>query len=105
MNKNISLVMFGTIAVVGMVGAVVILRERPDASATFINLVVTVLIMAAAAGGLSVAIGKQGEKIEEVRAQTNGTLSKRDEKIAEQEAELIELRAAMARKQGAHSAE
>lgn len=104
MNKTVSFVMFGTIAVVTLVGAFILIRERPDASATFINLAVTVLTMVAVAGGLSVAIGKQGEKIEEVRHQTNGTLSKRDEKIAEQEAELIELRAAVARKQGAHSA-
>ncbi|WP_146082091.1 hypothetical protein [Rathayibacter sp. AY1A3] len=89
--------------IVGLVSAL-ILGERPDASPTFVDLIVSVLITAVTAGRFSVAIDKQGEKIEEVRAQTDGTLSKRDEKIEEQPAPLIELRAGVARKPGAHSA-
>lgn len=49
-------------------------------------------------------LGEVNEKLDDVRTQTNGNLSRRNDKLSEQESELIELHAPVARKQGAHAA-
>ncbi|MBO0983938.1 hypothetical protein [Rathayibacter sp. SD072] len=104
MNKTVMFVTFAALAGLGLVGALVLSIHRPDATATFTGLIVTVLGLVATAAGTFYGLGKVNEKLDEVKTQTNGNLSRRDDKIAEQEAELIELRAAAARATGAHRA-
>ncbi|KQQ22868.1 hypothetical protein ASF48_06950 [Rathayibacter sp. Leaf299] len=104
MNKNVMFLAFSLLGGVGIVGTFILQIHRPDASATFTAFVATILGLTVTAAVTFYGLGKVNEKLDEVKTQTNGTLSKRDEKIAEQEAELIELRAAVARKQGQHSA-
>ncbi|WP_146082092.1 hypothetical protein [Rathayibacter sp. AY1A3] len=59
-EPDIFFILFGSAAVITLLGAFILIRERPEASATFTSLAVTVLSMVAVAGGLSVVIGKQG---------------------------------------------
>jgi hypothetical protein len=81
MNKTAVFICFSALAAIGLIGAVVLSIHRPDATATFTSLIVTVLGIAASAAGTFYALGKQGEKLEEIKTQTNGNLSRRDEKI------------------------
>ncbi|NRD25850.1 hypothetical protein [Frigoribacterium sp. VKM Ac-2836] len=76
MNKTAIFICFSALAAVGLVGSVVLAIHRPDATATFTSLIVTVLGLAATAAGTFYALGKQGEKIDTIKTQTNGTLSK-----------------------------
>jgi hypothetical protein len=64
MNKTAAFLAFAGLAAVGLIGAVVLAIHRPDATATFTGLIVTVLGLAATAAGTFYALGKQGEKIE-----------------------------------------
>jgi hypothetical protein len=64
MNKTAAFLAFAGLAAVGLIGAVFLAIHRPDASATFTALIVTVLGLAATAAGTFYALGKQGEKIE-----------------------------------------
>lgn len=64
MNKTAAFISFAALAGVGLVGSVVLAIHRPDATATFTGLIVTVLGIAASAAGTFYALGKQGEKIE-----------------------------------------
>lgn len=75
MNKTVMFVTFSCLAGVGLLGCVILLVFRPEATATFTSLLITVLGLAASAGGTFYALGKQGEKIEKIDKQTNGTLS------------------------------
>ncbi|GLK17749.1 hypothetical protein [Herbiconiux flava] len=75
MNKTVVFVCFIILAAVGLTGAVVILIIKPEASATFTTLLVTVLGLAVSAAGTFYALGKQGEKLDTIARQTNGTTS------------------------------
>lgn len=97
MNRTAVFVTFSMLAGVGIVGALVLSIHRPDATATFIGLVVTILGLVATFAGTAYGLGRLGEKVEAVRHQTNGTLSARDERIAELEAEVRELHVKLAR--------
>jgi hypothetical protein len=92
MNKTVVFITFACLAGIALVGAVVLLIVRPDASATFIQLIVTVLGLVSVAAGTFYGLGKQGEKLDEIKTQTNGTLSKRDDIIANLQLELAEAR-------------
>lgn len=103
MNKTVAFVVIGIIALGGVLGSVILTLERPDATATFISQVVLLLGIVTTAAGTLYGLGKVGEKVEEIKKQTNGTLSRRDDKIDALEAELAELRAAENRRfTGAH---
>lgn len=88
MNKTVMFVTFAILAALGLVGGVVIMVFRPDATATFVGLLVQVLGLVSIAGGTFYMLGKQGEKIEVIQKQTNGNLTRRDEEIARLSAEL-----------------
>jgi hypothetical protein len=91
MNKTVVFVTFALLALGGLAGGTFILLVRPDASATFVNLLVIVLGLVTSAAGTFYALGKQGEKIDEIKTQTNGTLSKlreRNEELEQRNSEL-----------------
>ncbi|NRD25558.1 hypothetical protein [Frigoribacterium sp. VKM Ac-2836] len=93
MNKTAAFICFSALAAVGLIGAVVLAIHRPDATATFTSLIVTVLGLASVAAGTFYQLGKQSDKIDTIRTQTNGTLSKLredNESLHQQNAELRE---------------
>ncbi len=82
MNRTVAFVVFAILAALGLAGSVVLHVFRPDATATFAGLIVTVLGLVSVAAGTFHALGRQGEKIDRlhqetttVKHQTNGTLS------------------------------
>lgn len=75
MNKNVVFVTFAILAAIGLAGGVYIIAERPDASATFVNLLVLVLGLTTTAAGTFYALGKTNEKLAVVEKQTNGANS------------------------------
>jgi hypothetical protein len=98
MNKTVMFITFAVLVLVAFVGSVVLLVVRPDASATFIGQVVQLLGLVTVAAGTFAGIGKLGGQVEQVRSQTNGTLSKLS---TERDAALAEL----ARRDGKAAAE
>jgi uncharacterized membrane protein YqjE len=78
MNKTVMFVVFALLAVVGLGGSVVLLIVRPDATATFTSLLVTVLGLVISAAGTIYALGKQNETIQTIQKQTNGNLSAKE---------------------------
>jgi hypothetical protein len=99
MNKTAAFIAFACLAAVGIIGAAFITIHRPDATATFTSLIVTILGLASTAAATFYALGKQGEKLEEIKKQTNGNLSRRDEEIAALRDENARLQAEAARRE------
>lgn len=91
MNKTVLFVTFAALAAIGLVGGLVLLIHRPDATATFTSLLVTVLGLVATAAGTFYALGKQGDKLEQIHKQTNGTLSALQEENARLTAQLLSV--------------
>jgi hypothetical protein len=87
-NKTVMFVTFAALVLVALVASAVLLVVRPDASATFIGQASTLLGLVTVAAGTFAGIGNLSGKIEQVRSQTNGTLSKLS---AERDAALAEL--------------
>lgn len=75
MNKTVVFITFAALAALGIMGGVYLLAERPDASATFTNLLVLVLGLVVTAAGTFYGLGRANEKLDTVQKQTNGTLS------------------------------
>lgn len=78
MNKTALFITFAALAAVGLVGTVVLIIHRPDATATFTSLLITVLGLATTAAGTFYALGKQNEKLDTIKTQTNGNLSEKE---------------------------
>lgn len=91
LSKTVAFVVIGCLAGIGIVGGVLLHIFRPDASATFIGQVVTLLGLVVTAAGTLYGLGKVTEKIEVVQKQTNGTLSSLREQLAEKDAEIAKL--------------
>lgn len=72
MNKTVVFVTFSVLVGLGIIGAVVLLLLKPESMSEFTNLLIIVLGLATTAAGTFYALGKQGEKIEKIDAQTNG---------------------------------
>lgn len=90
MNKTVVFACFAALCGVAIAGGAYLLIERPDASATFITLVTVVLGLAVTAAGTFHALGKQGEQLNTIKQQTNGTNSELRAEVARLNAELIE---------------
>lgn len=75
MNKTVMFITFSALGAVGLLGTVVLLILRPEAVQGFTSLLITVLGLATTAGGTFYMLGKQGEQIQKIDRQTNGTLS------------------------------
>jgi hypothetical protein len=89
-NKTVMFITFAALVLVALLGSVVLLLVRPDASATFIGQVVQLLGLVTVAAGIFHGLGKAADAVEVVRKQTNGTLSKL---IAERDAATAALAA------------
>lgn len=88
MNKTVMFVVFAALAIFGLVGTVVLLILAPESSREFTSLLITVLGLATTAGGTFYALGKQGQELETIKKNTNGTLSRKDDEIAALRAQL-----------------
>lgn len=89
-NKTVIVVTVSVIIGITILGSILLLAIRPDASATLISQVTVLLgLLVPTIGGI-IALTSLGKKVEEVRSQTNGTLSRKD-------SELQELRAVNAK--------
>jgi hypothetical protein len=91
MNRTVVFVTFAALAGVLVLGSVILAIHRPDATATLNSLIVTVLAVVAGSAGTFYGLGKLNEKVDAVQRQTNGTLSKKDEEIAQLRVENREL--------------
>lgn len=75
LSKTVAFVVIGILAALGLIGSTLLLILRPEAAATFIGQIVTVLGLVVTAAGTLYGLGKVTDKIEVVQRQTNGTLS------------------------------
>lgn len=82
MNKTVMFVTFAILAGLGIVGTAVLVAFRPDATATFTNLLITVLGLVSVAGATFYGFGKQSDKLDTVVRQTNGQLSSKEDEIS-----------------------
>lgn len=89
--KLVITIAYFALAIVAIVVVGLIATFRPDATATMIQFVGTVLGIASTGAVTFYMLGKQNEKIEEVRAQTNGNLSAKERKIEALQSEVIRL--------------
>lgn len=85
MNRTVMFVTFVCLAAMALIGAVVLLVHRPDATATFTAFVVQILGLVTLAAGTFYGLGKANEKLEAVRAQTNGNLTKLQGEVKDRE--------------------
>lgn len=90
MNRTVVFVTFAVIALTGLVGVILIIHLRPDATATLISAISQILGLVSAFAVVSYGLGKLNEKVDTVRTQTNGTLSAKEEKIQKLEKALID---------------
>jgi len=88
MNKTTIFVTFACLAGLALIGSVLVLVAKPDATATFTNTIVLVLGLVVSAAGTFAALGKVNEKLDNVQKQTNGNLSAKDAEIARLQAEI-----------------
>jgi hypothetical protein len=95
MNKTAAFISFAALAAVGLIGSVVLAIHRPDATATFTGLIVTVLGLAASAAGTFYALGKQGEKIDAVAKNVNGNSTRMLDTIETQQQQIHALLSAL----------
>ena len=91
MNKTVIFITFAALAALGLIGGLVLLVTRPDASATFTNLLVLVFGLVVTAAGTFAALGKQNEKIDKVVTQTNGINSALRTQLEEANTKIAEL--------------
>lgn len=75
LSKNLAFAAIALIILFGVVGVVLLHLFRPDASATFIQTIVTFAGILTTAITLLYGLGKVGDRIDVVQKQTNGTLS------------------------------
>lgn len=80
LSKNLAFAAVAIIVLFGVIGVLLLHLFRPDASATFIQTIVTFAGILTTAITLLYGLGKVGDRIDIVQKQTNGTLSElRDE--------------------------
>lgn len=83
MNKQTIFIIIASIAGLGTVGVFVLLLIRPDATATLINYLFQLLALLGGFGGLAAMQAQQNKEIATIKTNTNGTLSRKDEEIAQ----------------------
>lgn len=91
LSKNL---VFGAVSLIvfsGVVGVVLLHLFRPDATATFIQTISTFAGILTTLVVTLYSIGKVGDRIEVVRAQTNGTLTALQAKLAEKDETIAQL--------------
>lgn len=75
MNRTAVFLAFVAIAIAGFAGVVVIVVVRPDATATIINTLITLLTIVSGFAITAYSLTKVDGKVEVVKKQTNGTLT------------------------------
>lgn len=91
LSKNLAFGAIALIVILGVIGVVLLHLFRPDASATFIQTIVTFSGILTVAITTIYGLGKLGERVEVVQKQTNGTLSALREEIERKEAVIQQL--------------
>lgn len=97
MNKTLITLGFLILILGAIVGDVVLAVVAPDQLAVFNGAVITILGVGTAGIVTIWGLGKQGQQLEQIKSQTNGTLSKlieTNEALQQENAELREERAA-----------
>lgn len=79
MNKTLIAICFFILIGLGIIGAVVLLVYRPDQLGSFIAAITTLLGIGSTAVLMIYGLGKQGQQLDTIKANTNGTLSKLQE--------------------------
>lgn len=96
-NRNYAFVVLSVLVAIAIIGSVVLRILRPDAEATFINSVMTMLGFISAS--LLILLGQNStnknleetkEKLVKIERQTNGALHSRDETIRNQTELLVD---------------
>ncbi|RBO72765.1 hypothetical protein [Microbacterium sp. H6] len=82
MNKQTIFLIISILAGLGLIGVVLLLIVKPDATATLMNFLFTLLTLLAGFGGLATMQAQQNKEIATIKANTNGTLSRKEEEIA-----------------------
>ncbi|QOI67172.1 membrane protein [Microbacterium phage MuffinTheCat] len=75
LSKNVVFICLAVITCIAILGVVVLIIVRPEASATAINMVITVMTLMT---GFALTL----YQLQKVKRQTNGTLSRKDEELA-----------------------
>lgn len=73
MNKTVAFVSFAILAMLGIIGAVIVLLVRPEYTNTLTTILVNVLGLVTVAAGTFYSLGKVDEKVVKIKEQTNGT--------------------------------
>ncbi|MET0725935.1 MAG: hypothetical protein ABWY36_06260 [Leifsonia sp.] len=75
MNKTVAFITFGALAGIALIGIIILSVLKPDAVGSLTTNITTILGLVTVAAGTLYGLGKQGEKLEVIKKQTNGTLS------------------------------
>lgn len=101
MNKTLITLAFLILILAAVVGDIVLAIIAPERIAAFNGGVITILGVGSAAIVTIYGLGKQGQQLEKIQSQTNGTLSK----LMEENAQLRDqLAATSSTEQGRHEA-
>lgn len=87
MNKTVAFITFGVLAAIALIGIIILSVLKPDAVGSLTTNITTILGLVTVAAGTLYGLGKQGEKLEVIKKQTNGTLSK----LTEENTRLTDL--------------
>jgi hypothetical protein len=85
-QKTVLIISYFALVIVLLVGVVLIAILAPSSLEKFLTFGGTLIVTASGAGVTFYMLGKQGNVIEAVKSQTNGTLSRLHETIAEKDA-------------------
>lgn len=81
MNKTVIFIVFGCLAALALVGITILSVFRPESVGALVNNAVTILGLVSVAAGTFYQLGKTNDTVQEIKTQTNGTLSVRDAEI------------------------
>ena len=93
MNKTAITLGYFALAVVCIIGVIATALFRPEAMDGLVQFVGTIMAVASTGAVTFYMLGKQGDKIEQVHHQTNGTLSKLQEENTRLTQQLVEASA------------
>lgn len=96
MNKTVVTVAFFVLALVSVAGAALMLILAPAGIDRFISTVVTILAIATTSAATIYGLGKQGEVIQQIKNQTNGSTSRMQDQIDAQAAQMELLHSLLA---------
>lgn len=83
MNRNLVFAVFAFVVTISIAGITMTAYFRPDATATVLNAITILLTLLSGFAITAHGLTQLTKKVEEVHKQTNGTLSKKDDKIEE----------------------